>query len=140
MDLNQTWNGKAVKDASAHYWSIQENIRQCLIILDNFWIFLKLLQHRQEWIEIVRWTILSNIWQYSAILDNFRQYWTILISIVQYLIVPNNITSILGNLASDFHFESSLVKEISNNFNQYLPIFIVLDGTGQYLTIFSNMG
>ena len=60
---------------------------------------------------------------------------TILSCIVQYLIVPNNIISILGNLASDLHFESFLVKEISNNFNRYYTILNI----GGYWSIFDNI-
>ena len=75
-----------------------DNIRKFLtiytLLLDNILTFLRiLLQLRKERAEITPWTILNNIRQYLTILYNIEQHWTIFGKILKYLTISSNIVS-----------------------------------------------
>ena len=87
----------STQDANGQYWSLQDNISQCLTILGNIWQYLNVPDNITTQTR-VGWNIhLSNIEQYWTIFEgNIGQYLTKFCNIGQYLTILGN----MGQLES----------------------------------------
>ena len=117
--LVNTWQCQLVFDNTGHYLNVPNNITSQTIVTRT------ILNTTGQ-----IFTTFSNIVQYFAILDNIGVYQIILdntVSIVQYLNVPNNVTT---------QTKESRIS-LLNDIEKY---WTILGNIGQYLTLLYNIG
>ena len=119
------------RGATGHYWSITDNIRQCLIILENIWkvLAISIIIQPLRWKRELKkpperyWAMLDNIWQYCTVSHNIAHYCTIFHNIWQYLKLSYNIVVYLAIYQVIYYHRSKCMLFQTFPFHFYLFFF-----------------